>query len=243
VKPNSLLVMSAAVLATASAIAQSNPSDLSRRPIQHVLLISVDGMHAVDFKNCSQGIAGFNDGAPYCPHLTALGSTGLNYVAASTSKPSDSFPGLMTIVTGATPRTVGIYYDVAYDRSLDAPLTTTGNGLAGGPCKAGAAPTGTTTEYEEGIDIRPRSTEEHQGPGSPRAASRPSIPPGWCAIPRRVVRRCGHGTSSAPTPSSASSMPRVAIPPGRTSTPLTQLFPALVAVTSTISMRRKSIPA
>jgi hypothetical protein len=153
VKPNSLLVMSAAVLATASAIAQSNPSDLSRRPIQHVLLISVDGMHAVDFKNCSQGIAGFNDGAPYCPHLTALGSTGLNYVAASTSKPSDSFPGLMTIVTGATPRTVGIYYDVAYDRSLDAPLTTTGNGLAGGPCKAGAAPTGTTTEYEEGIDI------------------------------------------------------------------------------------------
>jgi hypothetical protein len=153
VKPNSLLVMSAAVLATASAIAQSNPSDLSRRPIQHVLLISVDGMHAVDFKNCSQGIAGFNDGAPYCPHLTALGSTGLNYVAASTSKPSDSFPGLMTIVTGATPRTVGIYYDVAYDRSLDAPLITTGNGLAGGPCKAGAAPTGTTTEYEEGIDI------------------------------------------------------------------------------------------
>jgi len=30
---------------------------------------------------------------------------------------------------------------------------TTGNGLAGGPCTAGAAPTGTTTEYEEGIDI------------------------------------------------------------------------------------------
>ena len=149
----SLLVMSTAVLAAASAIAQSNQNGFSQRPIQHVLLISVDGMHAVDFTNCSQGIAGVNDGAPYCPNLAALGTTALNYVAASTSKPSDSFPGLMTSVTGATPRTVGIYYDVAYDRSLDAPLTTTGNGLAGGPCKAGAAPTGTTTEYEEGIDI------------------------------------------------------------------------------------------
>jgi len=59
----------------------------------------------------------------------------------------------MTIVTGATPRTMGIYYDVAYDRSLDAPAKTTGNGVAAGPCKAGAAPTGTRTEYEEGIDL------------------------------------------------------------------------------------------
>ena len=30
---------------------------------------------------------------------------------------------------------------------------TTGNGLAAGPCTPGAAPTGTTSEYEEGIDI------------------------------------------------------------------------------------------
>jgi hypothetical protein len=77
----------------------------------------------------------------------------VNYVAASTSRPSDSFPGLMTIVTGATPRTMGIYYDVAYDRSLDAPAKTTGNGVAAGPCTPGAAPTGTRTEYEEGIDL------------------------------------------------------------------------------------------
>jgi hypothetical protein len=59
----------------------------------------------------------------------------------------------MTIVTGATPRTMGIYYDVAYDRSLDAPAKTTGNGVAAGPCTPGAAPTGTRTEYEEGIDL------------------------------------------------------------------------------------------
>jgi len=121
--------------------------------IKRVLLISIDGMHAVDYWNCALGVSGVNGGAPYCPNLAALGHTGVNYVAASTSRPSDSFPGLMAIVTGATPRTMGIYYDVAYDRSLDAPAKTTGNGVAAGPCTPGAAPTGTRTEYEEGIDL------------------------------------------------------------------------------------------
>ncbi len=59
----------------------------------------------------------------------------------------------MSIVTGATPRTMGIYYDVAYDRSLDGPQVQTGNGNGPGPCTAGASPTGFTSEYEEGIDI------------------------------------------------------------------------------------------
>jgi hypothetical protein len=110
-------------------------------------------MHAVDFKNCVHGISTVNNGEPYCPALAALGKTGVNYVAASTSKPSDSFPGLISIVTGGSPALTGIYYDVAYARNLDAPTITTGNGLAGGPCTPGAAPTGTTSEYEEGIDI------------------------------------------------------------------------------------------
>jgi hypothetical protein len=123
--------------------------------IRHVLLISIDGMHALDFLNCSQGISGVNGGEPYCPTLAALAGTGINYLDTSTSRPSDSFPGLMTIMTGGTPRTFGAFYDVAYDRSLDPPAKTTGNGVAGSPgaCTAGAAPSGTTTEYDEGIDI------------------------------------------------------------------------------------------
>jgi hypothetical protein len=132
--------------------AQDN-DDWNHSQIRHVLLISVDGMHAVDYLNCSRGIAGVNSGAPYCPNLASLGATAIHFVNASTSRPSDSFPGLMSIVTGATPRTMGIYYDVSYDRSLDPPAVTTGNGLAAGTCKPYAAPTGTTTEYEEGIDI------------------------------------------------------------------------------------------
>jgi hypothetical protein len=140
-------------LLSIGAVAQDHDGDWDKSQIQHVLLISIDGMHAVDFKNCSEGIAGANGGKPYCPNLAALGTTGVNYVGANTSKPSDSFPGLMSIVTGATPRTMGVYYDVAYDRSLDGPQVQTGNSNGPGPCTAGTAPTGFTTEYEEGIDI------------------------------------------------------------------------------------------
>jgi hypothetical protein len=123
--------------------------------IKHVLLISIDGMHALDFINCAQGISGVNGGAPYCPNLAALAQTGVNYLDTSTSKPSDSFPGLMALVSGGSPRTVGAFYDVAYDRSLDPPATTTGNGVAGAPglCTSGSPPSGTTTEFDEGIDL------------------------------------------------------------------------------------------
>ena len=140
-----------AACSTVSAVAQDN--DWGRGPIKHVLLVSVDGMHAVDFENCAKGISTVNNGEPYCPALAALGKTGVNYVAASTSKPSDSFPGLIAIVTGGSPALTCIYYDVAYARNLDAPTIKTGNGLGAGPCTPGAAPTGTTSEYEEGIDL------------------------------------------------------------------------------------------
>ncbi len=132
--------------------AQTGTGLSTASPVKHVLLLSVDGMHAIDYLNCSQGVPGVNGGQPYCPNLLALGGMGVNYVAASTSRPSDSFPGLMTLITGATPKSMGIYYDVAYDRLLDAPAVTTGNGLAAGPCTPFGNPTGTTTEYEEGID-------------------------------------------------------------------------------------------
>jgi hypothetical protein len=122
-------------------------------PFKRVLLISVDGMHAVDFANCSTGVSTINNGQPYCPAIAALGKTGINYVAASTSKPSDSFPGLEAIVTGGSPALTGIYYDVAYSRNYNAPAQTTGNGLAAGPCVPYTTPTGTTSEYEEGIDF------------------------------------------------------------------------------------------
>jgi hypothetical protein len=147
--------VSAAVLllASFSALAQDKKNQKSGSSIQRVLLISVDGMHAVDFANCANGITTANNGQPYCPSIAALATTGVNYTAASTSKPSDSFPGLTAIITGGSPAFTGVYYDVAFSRNYSAPAKTTGNGLGAGPCTPFGAPTGTTTEYEEGIDI------------------------------------------------------------------------------------------
>jgi hypothetical protein len=121
--------------------------------IKHVLLLSIDGMHAVDFYNCAHGIAGVNGGDPYCPNMAALSQTGINYVNTESSKPSDSFPGMAALASGGTPKSTGLYYDVAYDRSLDAPAKTTGTGLAAGPCTPYATPTGTTTDNDQGVDL------------------------------------------------------------------------------------------
>ena len=140
-------------LLSVGAVAQDHDRDADKSQIKHVLLISIDGMHAADFKNCVARHCRSQRRQAVLPQSRRTRHDGVNYVAASTSKPSDSFPGLMTIVSGATPRTMGVYYDVAYDRSLDGPAVTTGNGNPAGPCTAGNAPTGYTTEYEEGLDI------------------------------------------------------------------------------------------
>ena len=148
-----LLSLAAACFAETAFAMDDEDGNGHEREIKRVLLISIDGMHAVDFANCANGISTTNNGEPYCPALAALSKTGVNYVAADASKPSDSFPGLTAIVTGGSPALTGVYYDVAYARNLDAPATTTGNGVAAGPCTANTPPTGARTEYEEGIDI------------------------------------------------------------------------------------------
>jgi hypothetical protein len=132
-------------LSSVSAAPKDNDWDHDGRGnIRHVLLVSIDGMHAVDFKNCVA--------AKTCPHMAELGETGVTYTRTTTSRPSDSFPGLMALVTGGTPRTVGAFYDVAYDRVLAPPATATGNGLPAGTCTEGVV-NGTETEYEEGDEI------------------------------------------------------------------------------------------
>jgi hypothetical protein len=142
-----MIIRSLSAICLAMAIGQpAYPQGLNpgRNGISRVLLISIDGMHVVDYENCAA-----TNG---CPNLAALGTTGVNYTRTSTTKPSDSFPGLMGLVTGGTPRLVGAYYDVAYDRVLAPPLHDTGNGVFGGTCTVGV-PNGTTTEYEEGVEI------------------------------------------------------------------------------------------
>jgi hypothetical protein len=143
----------ALALVSSTHVRAADTSTVGSGKIKHVLLLSIDGMHAVDFYNCANGIAGVNGGYPYCPNMAALSQTGINYVNTESSKPSDSFPGMAALASGGTPKTTGLYYDVAYDRSLDAPAKATGTGLAAGPCTPYATPTGTTTDNDQGVDL------------------------------------------------------------------------------------------
>src|SRR5262249_11793317 len=109
-------VLASSVRPRATAV-DSDQDDNDRR-FSRVLLISIDGMHAADFANCMTGLPGVNGGHPYCVSLAALAEHGLNYPQASASKPSDSFPGILAMATGGSPRSTGVYYDVSYDRRL-----------------------------------------------------------------------------------------------------------------------------
>jgi predicted AlkP superfamily pyrophosphatase or phosphodiesterase len=91
--------------------------------IKHVLLISVDGLHALDVSNY---VAAHPNSA-----LAELSKHGVTFSNARTPANSDSFPGLMALVTGGSPVTTGLFYDVSYDRTIFDPTNTTCSGGAG----------------------------------------------------------------------------------------------------------------
>lgn len=107
--------------------------------IQHVLLISIDGFHAIDLANCTA--------AGTCPNLDRLADHGTTYTNASTTKPSDSFPGLLAQLTGGTSKTTGVFYDDSYDRTFFA----AGSNCAGTP--------GTEMNYAEPLDKNQHSID------------------------------------------------------------------------------------
>lgn len=169
---------------------------------RHVLLISVDGMHAIDLENCSKGLSSIKGGSPYCPTLAELLQHGVKYTAASTSKPSDSFPGLTALVTGATPRSTGAFYDVNYDRSLSPPKVTTPYGIVGG---ANLCPgtVGTQVGYDEEIDINLNSVTAGGGinpdylPRDPKNNCQPVYPHDYIRVNTifNVVKQSGGYTA------------------------------------------------
>ena len=118
---------------SAPLIAQSqsaSPNNL----INHVLLISVDGMHALD-------VARYISENPNSA-LAQLSRHGVTYSNARTPANSDSFPGLLALVTGGSPNSHGLFYDVSYDRTLFDPTNTT--------CSGGA---GNMMVFDESIDL------------------------------------------------------------------------------------------
>jgi Type I phosphodiesterase / nucleotide pyrophosphatase len=111
--------------------------------VKHVLLISVDGLHALDLSNY---VNTHHDST-----LAQLGRSGVTYTNASTSQPSDSFPGLAALVTGGSPTTTGLWYDVTYDRALSPPAMTTPLPITGGSSLCPGT-VGTPVAYDESID-------------------------------------------------------------------------------------------
>src|SRR5499433_3567959 len=147
----SLAILATATMASTYAVADSG--NKVNGPIRHVLLISIDGMHALDLENCTKGVSGLT---PYCPNLAALAQNGLRYTQASSAKPSDSFPGLLAMLTGGSPRSTGVFYDNSFDRSLAPPQNPTNginNGQTGVNCNVGKAGPGTEVLFDESIDI------------------------------------------------------------------------------------------
>jgi hypothetical protein len=74
-----------------------------------------DDIHAVDLEICIK--------TGNCPNLEKLMEHGFSYTNASTTKPSDSFPGLLAQITGGTSKSTGVFYDDSYDRTLFHPAT------------------------------------------------------------------------------------------------------------------------
>ena len=91
--------------------------------IRRVLVISIDGMHALDMalwvKNHPTSALG------------KLSAQGINFTNASTTKPSDSIPSTVGIFTGGSPAVGGMYYNDAYNRSWYAPTNLTCSGTPG----------------------------------------------------------------------------------------------------------------
>ncbi len=84
-------------------------------PVDHVLLLSVDGLHQRD-------LAYYVSSHPRSA-LAKLVADGTQYTNAKTSFPSDSFPGMVAQLTGGGPGTTGVYYDDTYNPALFAPGT------------------------------------------------------------------------------------------------------------------------
>ena len=116
-------------------------------PYAHVLLISIDGMHAVDL---AEHAARHPDGA-----LARLSRAGVTYRQAMTPLISDSFPGLAAQVTGGGPATTGVYYDDSYDRTLFP---------AGSGCRGEA---GTEVPFASEIDVDPKRADAGGTIGKP----------------------------------------------------------------------------
>src|SRR5215831_1727206 len=165
------VVAAVAALAGAAVVATEAVSAASAAPpvrIQHVLLISVDGLHQSDLE---WYIANHPSS-----QLAKLVHEGAEFSKAQTSDPSNSDPGGTALMTGGDPRSTGVYYDVAYNHSVFPPGTTTcsspapgGNAIYDSPDDTlNAVPDflgtdNTFPSFDEGGSIYPGGVDKNPG--------------------------------------------------------------------------------
>jgi predicted AlkP superfamily pyrophosphatase or phosphodiesterase len=96
----------AAAFSLASAVTASAQVayKLAQGTPKHAVMIFVDGLRADLFD------------PELAPHIAALGRVGVRFANAEVGFPSDSMPGILGPLTGASPRVTGIPYDEYYDR-------------------------------------------------------------------------------------------------------------------------------
>jgi len=135
-----------------SAVADSPENGRGRGTVDHVLLVSVDGMHQSD-------LAWYVQTHPTST-LAMLVARGVDFSNASTPFPSDSFPGMVGQATGGDPLATGIYYDDTWNHAIFP---------AGTVNFSGPAPGGEVT-YFEALDPNLGALDAGQGivpaPGS-----------------------------------------------------------------------------
>lgn len=137
----------ARAVAVALALAPIGVLAEDHTPAKHVLVISVDGLHQSDVDAYVATHANST--------LAHLVNEGASYTNAETPFPSDSFPGLTAIVTGANPRSAGIYYDDSWNRKLLPAGTTNCSGVA----------PGVEVTYFEQLDLNLNSIDAGVGVG------------------------------------------------------------------------------
>ena len=151
-RPGRLLAAAAATAMTATAVmsAGSIAPAATTGVAQHVLVLSIDGLHQGD-------LALYVQTHPTSA-LAKLVGNGISYTKAMVQVPTDSFPGIVGQMTGGHPSSTGIYYDDSYNAALLPPGTT----------NCATATPGTEVTYFEAADKNPHALDAGQGlPGLP----------------------------------------------------------------------------
>jgi phosphate transport system substrate-binding protein len=149
--------------------------------VEHVLVVSADGLHAVDLARYIQ--------AKPASTLARLSRRASIYSNAATPLPN-STPGMLAFFTGGTPNATGLIYSESYDRSLSPP-------------NSDCSVKGTQVVYDEGVSIDPDAEDSGGGvdvkklPRDPAHGCAPVYPHQWLRVNTvfELVKKSGGTTT------------------------------------------------